>query len=197
MEIIDDFKEIQSLSEKSMILLVNEFNTNPLNSFGSIFKLEKICLDENIDKTVAKKFFGLLVFITDSIINEKNVSLGFKKFEEKVIHIFPEETKYVWDFIKNNFGRLEQFIIKRKEILLSDENDKIKGFNIICDVRPIYDIDRTKIEKYIFPLILSITSDENNKFVAEFYEEDLEKIKLEVDYAYKKLQIIKNDLKIS
>lgn len=196
MVLIDHFKEISSLKKENLTSLLNEFNDNPLNSVGTIAKLEKLCLKEEIDIKLAKNFYRLLAYICDFLIDKKSIDIGIKEFEEKIIEIFPEETKYIWDFFKDNLDRLKEFIIKRKENLLSSESNKIEKISIICDARPIYNIERNEIEKYIFPLVLSISFENDDKRVfAELNEEDFEKLKREIEYAYKKLNILKENLK--
>ena len=196
MGFVDDLMTISRLPKNQLDLLIEVFQTNPLSSVSNILQYQKFCADNNIDKEDAVKFYKVLAFIVDYFINEKSIEKGNIEFEEKVIkNTFPG-TENIWTYLKEKIPTLNEFILLRKEHHLSKVANKLERLDIICDIRPVYDIKRENILKYLFPIIISLEEESSNsKLVFETDEPGLYRLQKEINTAISKLEIIKERFK--
>ena len=192
MKFIDDLIGIADLSEDSFNLLVNEFNTNSLVSFNDFSKYYKMCLDKSIEKEKADSFYDVLVYILRFLIREKSVDEGLQKFEKEMLTYHFNEVKTIWDRIKKIIPKLNEFINILKERDLLRICNRLDALKIVCDVRPLFDVERQNIIKYTYPILLSIEGEHSyEKMVFELSEVDLIIIKKEIDVAVKKIGILR------
>lgn len=196
MEFIDDLKSLKTLSQDQIQLLIDEINTNPLVTMYDYGRYEKLCQDNNIDEKIGLNLYYVLSYIFSFISDEKEIESGFVKVEKELKPFIPDELSEIWNYLKQKLPDLNSFQVFRKEKVLKRFFNRIEGFSIICDIRPIFDIERKKVIKYTYPIILSLRisgSEERKNY--DLSENDLLDIKKEIDSAVSKLEYLKNACK--
>lgn len=195
MKFIDDLKLLNDLDKDQFNLLVEEINKNPMRLSADIAQFESFCEINKIERNIATKLYAVLSHICGYLIDNRSIEKGIAKIEDSIINPHFEDVSKIWNLIKLNLINLSQFINIRKERNLSDVIPGIREFNIICDVRPVFDLERQKIIKYIYPIILSFRPDSGESRVAyEIEDNDLTTLQDEVNTAVRKLEIIKQSI---
>lgn len=192
MKLIDDLVDLSELSEDSFSILINEFNTNALKSFNDFSKYQKLYLEHNIEQEKADTLYGVLAYILRFLIDEKSVDEGLQKFEQDRLSDDLDKVKAIWDRIKKSIPNLNGFINILKERDLLKVSNGLDSLKIVCDVRPLFDVERENIIKYTYPILLSLEiRDSDKKLVFELSETDLINAQSEVDTAVRKIGILK------
>jgi len=192
MKFIDDLVSTSDISNDHFDLLIKEFNENPWSRFKDVSKFSKLCLDNNIDEKKANFLRNVIHYILDFIIEERDFQNGIDRFENDILKYHPVNVKEPWVRIKNAIPNLSGFINVLKEEDLKSISKRLNELRLICDIRPLFNIERKAIIKNLYPIILSIKArDSREKLIFELDEDDLMDIKKEVDFAISKLAILK------
>lgn len=197
MGFLEDLKDVAALSDANLDILVKYFKENDFDSQREFSAFEVFCSEKNINILLAKKLLKIFLFISEFCINERSLVLGLDILNKD----FPELTKNseyskIWSYVSTQILNLEEFIVRRKEKQLSNINDNIGEFNVVCDIRPLFDVEKKKIVRYLYPILFSIVPvNSEEKIVFELDEETLLRLKQEIDFAVSKLRILKESIK--
>lgn len=194
MEFLEDLKKINQITDGQFKNLLQQINTNRFETITDLTVFNKFCKKIEIDLETGKSIRRLLNFIFDYIIEHQDPEETIINFEKDIIKNYEDEDeiKKSWSKIKENIKFLDKFLIIRKEKLLRSRIPNIEDFSLVCEIRPIFDMHKTSIEKLICPIIMRIKDSEDEKpKIIEMDEESLFRIKKEIDFAIKKLELIK------
>lgn len=196
MSFFDDLKSFKSLSEEHFSNFIEYCNSREYGSAKNYVLFEKFKRDTGLSAEDVGALNRIIGFIADFIINEKTIQSGIIEFEKEFDPFFKNDNdaNIAWTSIKEkiNDNKLESFILYRKEQRLKSQVPHLHQFSLVCDARPIFDVDRKKVIKYLFPIILKIKNHDEEIKLYELDEDDLLRLKKEVDTAISKLVILKD-----
>lgn len=192
-QFIKDLKRMTLLGDEKLndfISLLN--NTNP-SMFASSIKIDKFFEENGIAQDDGRKIRRFITFVAESMVESTNAEAALADIEKNVIGPFQNDRDVIlsWERMKGLLSKLEGFIINIKEKQLNERIDRVANFSLTCDVRPVFDLDKKKIVRYLYPVILRISSTENDDdLILQTDGDGLIKIKSEIDMALQKLSIL-------
>lgn len=197
MTILTDFKALEKLKEVNISSLIDFLNKEiDFKSFDRT-KFEELCEECKIKQEDGYKIANILSFASTKISESRNLSIGKEKLKQFFFQSqdVPAEHLETWNKLNTILDGVDEFILKIKELNLLSQNRSLNYFTITCDIRPLFDLKRNQIKKFLFPILLTINdSKSGNNLTYELDREILEKIKDEAECAIKKLEILKNNM---
>ncbi len=193
MSFLSDLNKIDSLEIDKIKIMCNYLEEIPLNEPIDYIKYENFCTANDIKTDIAKSFYRIITFIVDIALEERNLNKAIQETEKITgINFSDEKYKKVWDLIKDNITIFNKFIIYRKERNILNIAPRIQDFKIICDVRPIFNLEKTTIVKNTYPIILKIENSKDEEMIIELSKSELLELKSEIDTAVEKFNLIEN-----
>ncbi len=198
MEFTNDLSKFNDLPDDKIKDFFEYLSQNPFET-NNDFENYEIWFKDNISKSEEPKtYYSIIRFIADSAITISSIDEMIKYFEADLLNITTcNDSKVIgaWSLIKKNLASLEPFILNIKKENIINRHQRLESFALTCDARPIFNIERSKINEFIYPIILSIKkSDSEEQLIIELTEDDLNTIIIEADAAKNKIEIIKKSI---
>lgn len=195
--IFEDLKKIESLKSPNFLELVRIIEDSLKIKFSSEFNdtpFDKLMRENRVDIAAISSTVDLLTNVMDIIVRyDKNVKDGLEKIEKNIKNGLDKDTEAMktWGKIKDAISKMEYLNLTRKKVWLQESFSKIDTFSFVCDARPLFNLERTEIAQFIFPVLLNITDKKGLKFNFELEEDDIKRIKSEIECVMKKLELLK------
>lgn len=189
-DIIEDLNLISKVDDRSIDQVIDYLATNKILSYSDSIKFEEFCVKFQIQSGLVIRRF--LKFYSEWIL-KFNDHLQGKERIEKILSqslISLPDAKLGWERIKKFSNRIPEIIDNLKFDTLSYKFSRLDSFEIINEIRPIFDANREKIIGNLTPYIVKITTVDGEQLTCEFYDDDLIEIKKEIELAEKKNFII-------
>lgn len=183
------FKEIVTLLDQRVLKAINNEDEKQIDN-----EIKEYITNNNITEERFSLPYLLLAHILDGMLGEKNLIDGFNKVKDFYLSRCDNEEKAnkAFDLISENLNNINNIIISRKIASLNSDISRMGNVSIICDIRPIFNFARDKILKYIYPITFLFEDiDKEKKHVYRINESTLETLKKEIEYALKKIKILK------
>lgn len=195
MQILEDFLKLESLDDDKLSSLIHHLNSNPLSTLGHNFLFEQWCNDNSIPIQDGKSILKFLGFVIAVISDKGNISEGLNQLKKLLFSSDSIPNQYVlaWKRLELTIPQLTNFLLNTKEKRLLNQAKKVGQLALTCDIRPVFDLERKNIQRYLFPIIATLRDIDTNELVTyELTEEELNDLYLEIKYALTKLQLLKN-----
>lgn len=200
MSFFEDLRTFQALSEEQLAAYVQYANSREPNGSKEYVLFEKLTKESGISEETGRAINRVIGFLADFIISEKTTDGGLLGFESEFRAFLDSDAvaNSAWarikELVKNR--KLEPFIVYRKEQRLKGQVPHLHQFSLVCDARPIFDLDRQKISKFLFPIFLKLEDHDDKISLYELEEEDLVRLKKEVDAALLKVQLLRESINV-
>lgn len=195
MDITDDLRLFAKLDEAVLtkFLSVASRDTTSVVDRASILRE----IEENLgDEADIRGLFRVVNHLASELSTSGNFAESFEE-TEKVIHELvrgDDDALAGWLKLKEHSLFIDGFLFSRKEQDLKDRFNRFRSIDITVDIRPVFDLKRSEIKKYINACIMKLKGDEED-IVLEIYEEDIAKIIEELNRAKDKLEVVKKNFK--
>lgn len=153
--------------------------------------LKKLATDRDDKKVEA--FVRLLRFITRQLTDGRNYEKETGLLNDTFVRLTADNPTAAkgWERIRSSLTSLEDYLVEQKKESIKDRYARIVEFQITSDARPIFNIGRTELREFIFPHILKIETSDDQTFLCEFYDDDLDELISELELAKRKAQLIR------
>jgi hypothetical protein len=191
-EIADVINTIFNLSNERIDLLKTFINDFKYEDSKSIETYESSCKLIEIQPEDAKKIIRIIGFIAGAIIednNQNSVSI-LKKNVSQYINDKDMEEKG-WQKIEYILDNVPLFFLEKKADILSDDFDLVKNYSVVCDIRPVFNRDRTDVGRFLYPVILKLTDRTEHNFRFELNEYQVDNLIKSLIKAQSKIKILK------
>jgi hypothetical protein len=185
-------RALDSLDEDKLERLIKTINLFEFDNPERITEYESECSRIGISVENARFIIRILGLFIE-LQNDKPEGDDLAKLKKAVKQEFSNEEEWtkVWERFEFLLKRLDHFAIARKSQDLRDNLDAIEDFSIVCDVRPVFNLARTEIGRFLYPVILKLVDKSAHKFRFEIDEEQLNNVICALVRAQKKIQILK------
>lgn len=200
MRILDDFKKLNLLDEVKLKSFISHLNENAWETPSDYEEYEEWCRSNSIDVVEGKRLLTFITFVADYVSDQRDLVQGLNELKNELFgHIeLSEEFSLNWKKLQSIIHETSNFILKTKEKWLRQVTKKISQFNLVCDIRPVFDLKRENVLNVMYPVILSLRHDQSTEtFTYEVSEDTLREILAEVEYSLKKIEILKRSFQIT
>ncbi len=188
-EFLADLKIIKDIDDDAFNQTLKVLSEQGVDSADWVLSLTTLSRDygENV-----KALLRFLEFLSGNFVNSRNYDervVFINKFFRNVT-LDDEDALKGWEKISSKLNSMHDYFLSKKEEEIKDRFSRISRFNVTTDIRPIFNMNKSKIEKNIYPNILKIETVDDKTFICEFYEDTLDKLIEELTSAKEKLKII-------
>lgn len=193
----DDIKKVGLLPQgdlDNLISLINQSLKMRLTDENIATPFDAFVRDGKMEKSLVDTVVNVLTNIVDIIIRyDKDINDGFENIEKNIKNELEHDKDLTeaWKNVKTKITQMDYLILTRKKLLIKDSFLKIDTFSLICDVRPLFTLKRDKVVEFYYPILLSITDKKGIKSIFELDENDLKRVKLEMENALNKIEVLK------
>lgn len=180
--LLKDLVSIPELSEENYSKIIEIASGDGKRSIEWSLYLETI--DED-SKEHSLALFRILNYIGNAFADSRDFTKEAKELDEYVGEVAADNdfAKQGWNRLKGTYDKLTPFFLSKKEDLIKDRFSNVRESSITVDARPIFSLDRTSIEKTLFPYILKLETCDDKTFLCELYPEQLELLEEEIKNA--------------
>lgn len=189
-----DAKRLISLEQTKFDQLVALLNRK--KEFVTAFEIEKHCETVLGCDSDAGSSISHLVARLDQVINDhsSNRKVGLQELEKYLVKIeglLENEREELSHRIKALVGA-QGITLQRKAETLAKQGVAVEGVDVICDIRPVFDLPQTEIAGLIPIVTLFLEIEGNSKpQMVMLSESMLGQLKEKIDKAHLKLQSLK------
>ena len=182
------------LSITSDLELLNDLDYDKISFFSSFFckydmksvksqiHFQEECKRIDIEFDIARSIYSIFYYIASYVADKTSTEKGLNDFQENFLgeHLENESILKAWNTFKNNFHELNDFVLTVKTHKLTDTQLKLDDFELNCNIRPLFNVERNEILRYFFPIELKLSRNDKDE-VYHFELEDVDgKLKLHV-----------------
>lgn len=184
-----DLSSISSLTEES-IQKVAEIASNDVSA-NIEWVLYLDALNEE-DKEASAALFRLLNYIGDAFADCRDFKKETSELDSFITRLAGSNENAIsgWNKLKASYPILQEFFISKKEETIKSRFSKADELSITVDARPVFSLDRTSIEKVLYPFILKIDTCDEKSFLCELHQEQIELLEEEIKFAKQKQNIL-------
>jgi hypothetical protein len=197
-KLVEDLKKINNISDEQLKIIIKFLNSTEKDNRLTL--IHKWCKENDFDIDIFDDCYSLIFFIVKEFIIENGMNDGIEEFEKTVLELrnCDEEISKAWGRLKLILPQLDIFSNKIKSRLLENIFPSLDEFNIVCDVRPVLDLERTAVNQLLYQTIITLNlSNSEQDIIFECDEDTLVKLKKNIDKALNKNKLIKSSLNVT
>ncbi|WP_036132412.1 hypothetical protein [Marinobacter nitratireducens] len=189
MDITDDLRLFSKLDDDLLTKFLNvagREKSSPVDRAEVIREIE-VALGDDGD---VRGLFRVLNHLARGLATAKDFEQEFSEVDAVFAKLAGDDDEVAagWAKLRTNKNFIDDFIFSRKEQELKDRFNRFKDVNATVDIRPVFDIKREEIKKCLHMVIVSFDADDD-EFVIEMSEDDIDEVIEELQRAKKKLSI--------
>lgn len=195
MKLLEDLTDICKLTDDEFSQVVNIFANISKNPEDTNVKISLLYDDD--DKNY-HSLIDILFFVSNSILSGRDVSKELNELEITVTKLAEnnQEAQDSWVRIKESLDELKPYLLYKKEQDLKNRYKRIEHFEVTTDIRPLFNLEKTEIEKNLLLGIIKIKTSDDEDFLCEIYDDKLDMLIDELERAKNKFKILKSKFDI-
>ena len=197
MQILDDFMKLNKLDGDKLNSFINHLNENQLMIPSDVVKFETWCTENSLNIEDGKSIYKFISFAANFVSEKGSISNGLNQFKQLLFGsmVIPAEFNSLWEKLETIVQHLTNFLLKIKEKRLVHQARRIGQFSLTCDIRPVFDLERKNIQRYLYPILLTLKEAGKNEIISfELTEDELNDMLSEIQNAFSKLKLLKNKI---
>lgn len=191
MQLIKDLQGIKSVSDDCFNEVFEAVSKEQGNDFEKLKTISSLIQKNSEDEVYS--ILRFLDFLSSNLSDARDFYGKLNKLQDKIellVHDEPD-AREGWQRIRSRLDNLDNFFLREKEKDIKRKFRCLEHFEITTDTRPVFSLDRKKIIKHIYPCILKIQTIDNQSFICEFYENQIDELISELELCKTKLSILK------
>lgn len=191
MDITDDLRLFSKLDDDLLTKFLNvagREKSSPVDR-AEVIRAIEVALGDDGD---VRGLFRVLNHLARGLATAKDFDQEFSEADAVFSKLAGDDQDVIagWTKLKTNKSFIDDFVFSRKEQELKDRFNRFKDVSATIDIRPVFDIKREEIKKFLQMIIVSFEADDE-EFVVEMTEDDIDEVIEELQRAKRKLSVTK------
>ncbi len=175
---------------------IGKLNETDFSDAVSISAFEAWCEGKEIPIPVAQAWFHFLTFFAEVAAEAEGIEAGIESAENNLVKTWlPDDAiESAWNRTKLQVETLRPFLIERKARDLQSVAGELDQVKFVCDARPVFSFERIEIRKWLIRSFGKISLEDGTELLFETNLEGLNSMKIEIERAIKKLNMISESI---
>ncbi len=140
-----------------------------------------------------RNIYPLVEFIAQSLVGARNFEQGLAEVDSRLERLSANDELATegWRRIRQALLEDKGYLLREKTELMKNRYARVTAFHVTSDVRPVFELERQEVKNLLFPQILKIETSDDQTFICEVYDDEIDDMITELELAKNKCQMMR------